>query len=450
MRKNILSALLVLILLFGITAAPAQNFLIRAYAAQDEASAPDAPKSSQESGSWEMPYGFYITLSCETKGAEIYYKINDGAYRKYTDRIYVSENTTLKTYAKHDGEKSKVHTYTYELKPDFSIEASEYSEKVTVTIRSDCRDVTYYYTTDGSKPTKKSKVYTKPLKLEKNKKVRVLAAKTGWTSARKAITFSLTSSEKSKLENYRKKFYYNTLSENEKKAYTRICDAVRELKTSVDLRGLGVDTDFAKTLYRYVYFENPQFFYMDYNLSDWACTYSYAEKKFYVDRLILVFTRPPSEIGAIREKLGKSTEKVIREAKKLPSDYERIKYIHDWIALNTTYTPYNENNPYVYGTEGCPVYGKAVCNGYSRTFCYLAQSIGYDAVYVVGNTTKGAHAWNGIRLGKNWYLLDIAWDDADDRDSVRYQYFLKSEREIADDHTLSDQYTYPSFQKSFA
>lgn len=453
MKKKILSVLIALTLFVGINAAPAQNFPIPAYAAQNEASTPAAPKSSQESGSWEILYGFYITLSCKTKDAAIYYKINDGKYRKYVGRIYISENTTLKTYAKRGGEKSRVRTYTYEMKPVFFIETSgnsEKSEKVTVNIRSDCRNVTYYYTTDGSKPTKKSKVYTKPLKLDKNKSFRVLAVKEGWTSNRQAMTFSLTSSGKSKLENYREKYYYNTLSKNEKKAYERIYEAVREQKTSVDLRGLGIDTDRTHTLYRYVYFENPQFFYISYNLSDWECTYSYTEEKFYVDRLILAFNRSPAEIGASREKFGKITEKVVREAKALPSDYERIRYIHDWIALNTTYTPYSEGNPYVYETDGCPVYGKAVCNGYSRIFCYLAQSLGYDAIYVVGDTTESVHAWNGVKLGKNWYLIDVTWDDLDDRDSVRYQYFLKSEREIADDHTLSDRFVHPSFQKSFA
>jgi hypothetical protein len=63
---------------------------------------------------------------------------------------------------------------------------------------------------------------------------------------------------------------------------------------------------------------------------------------------------------------------------------------------------------------------KAVCDGYANLFARLCSLTGVEAVkvpgsakgydYVPGSKTRGsAHAWNAVKLGGRWHLLDATW-----------------------------------------
>jgi hypothetical protein len=69
----------------------------------------------------------------------------------------------------------------------------------------------------------------------------------------------------------------------------------------------------------------------------------------------------------------------------------------------------------------------AVCQGYAVLFYRLALECGIDARVIAGKG-KGAngwedHAWNIVKLGGNYYLLDATWDAG--KTPMYYQYFLK-------------------------
>ncbi len=135
------------------------------------------------------------------------------------------------------------------------------------------------------------------------------------------------------------------------------------------------------------------------------------------------------------------------------SDYEKIKAVHDYIVLHTTYDETGINGGTIpaasYLPEGVLINHTAVCQGYTATMKLFADLFGIENDIIFGkvivNGSPADHAWNLIKLEGAWYHLDITFDDprgAGD-DFIRYQYFLITDSMIKADHTWSTS-SYPS------
>ena len=136
-------------------------------------------------------YPIKLKLTAED-GAKIYYT-TDGSKpttksKKYTKTFTISKDTTVKAIAVKDGKKSKVFTEKYTFKvadaaaqAEINVKDGKVRYKVKLTPMDD--KTTMYYTTDGSKPTKKSKKYTKTLYLGLDKTLTVRSYKSGMTSS---------------------------------------------------------------------------------------------------------------------------------------------------------------------------------------------------------------------------------------------------------------------------
>ena len=97
----------------------------------------------------------------------------------------------------------------------------------------------------------------------------------------------------------------------------------------------------------------------------------------------------------------------------LSNDYEKIKYIHDYLVLNNSY---QKTNTLSYTPAGALVDSETpVCEAYSEAFQMLAHHNNLVVAYATGmafnGTTTEAHAWNHVKLGTSWYLIDVTWDD---------------------------------------
>ena len=97
------------------------------------------------------------------------------------------------------------------------------------------------------------------------------------------------------------------------------------------------------------------------------------------------------------------------------SDYEKIKYTHDYLIENCTYIK-DLDGPY-----NCIFQNKSNCNGYALSFCLIMQKCNIECKYVTGLN----HAWNAVKLNGLWYNIDVTWDDTDVENNISYDYFLK-------------------------
>lgn len=129
------------------------------------------------------------------------------------------------------------------------------------------------------------------------------------------------------------------------------------------------------------------------------------------------------------------------------TDFEREMQIIQYLVENVTY-PYGR---YLAGQDtredhnayGALVRGEAVCEGYAEAFCWLADSCGLESRFVYGVYNNELHDWNMVKLGGQWYQLDITSDDTAEQNGaengygwgkLRNQYLNLTDSQMARDH----------------
>lgn len=131
--------------------------------------------------------------------------------------------------------------------------------------------------------------------------------------------------------------------------------------------------------------------------------------------------------------------------------YQDIRRVHDYLVNNIEYDS-TISRPHIYNIYGALVNGRAVCEGYARSFKYLMDELGIPCVLVIGTGTNSEgetedHAWNYVEVNGSWYAIDTTWDDPIIRgngtvpSNVKYRYFLKGSSEFNQDHTPSGYFT---------
>ena len=158
----------------------------------------------------------------------------------------------------------------------------------------------------------------------------------------------------------------------------------------------------------------------------------------------LDYTVQNDKLIAAKKKFNIAVASVL---KNLPSgnDFEREEYINNYIIDNCRYDDAAAENNDVQGNEndayGALVDGKAVCEGYARAFQLLCNKANIDCVLLSGTADSDNHAWNGVKIGGDWYQIDVTWDDVDDFIYDSHEYFNLTDSLMYEEHTLSPKYS---------
>ena len=143
------------------------------------------------------------------------------------------------------------------------------------------------------------------------------------------------------------------------------------------------------------------------------------------------------------------------------SQYEQIREVHNWLINNIEYdVDLEAQEPY--SIAGALTEGKAVCEGYARSFKFILDGLGISNVLVSGTATNSngeteSHAWNYVQLNGNWYAVDVTWDDpvivgngsAELDDETRYKHFLKGSNTFLSSHFEDGNLTSNSIEFEF-
>ena len=116
------------------------------------------------------------------------------------------------------------------------------------------------------------------------------------------------------------------------------------------------------------------------------------------------------------------------------TDMEKIKAVHDWIINHTSYDYDNYKAgtvPYKSHTMASVIQdGVAVCDGYCKAFQFFMDVLGIECEIQTGQN----HAWNRVKVGGQWYLVDCTWDDpiyyynGVRQEVLQYRYFMVREK----------------------
>ena len=144
------------------------------------------------------------------------------------------------------------------------------------------------------------------------------------------------------------------------------------------------------------------------------------------------------DISKIDNKIDELYNSLIKDEM---TDEEKIRAIHDYIILNTSYDQEQANivkNNVLTGDENAissntaigPLFtGKAICGGYTDLMALFLDKMGIKNIKIASDT----HIWNAVYLDGEWKHLDLTWDDPvviNGDDTLTYNYFLISTKEL--------------------
>ena len=111
----------------------------------------------------------------------------------------------------------------------------------------------------------------------------------------------------------------------------------------------------------------------------------------------------------------------------------KVKALHDWICDNIAYDTelYFNGGPARQDYESVLKKRKALCSGYTNLMTVMCRMAGIEAIGIEG-FSKGFgyqgkcgdetdHAWNAVKIGGKWQLIDVTWDAG----YVDYRTFIK-------------------------
>lgn len=408
-----------------------------------------APTASLKAGTYVTSSSKKVKLTCGTKGAEIWYCTSGNNYKKYTKAITISKNTTLKFYAKKNGVKSKIVTVKYKLSPEikFSVNEGRYYSEQTVKLSSKLKNVTFYYTLDGTKPIKSSAKYNAStgIKITKDSTLRVMAVKKNWTNSYANAEYKITSGS-SILDDYTQKYFYQSLTQDKKELYTCLYNSFVNYESHIELPKDYLVDDF-DYVFNLLTLENPQLFYLS---TAYAYYYYPSGVQYYITAIDPKYYWSGDEAAKMRKTMDNAATKILKSVPDGSDTFTTILTYHDTLVNDITYTL--DDLAKRYCAYGAFADGEAVCGGYSQAFSYLCQMSGLQCVNITGYTDSESeypdHEWNRVMLEGEWYNMDVTWDDPDYGSAISHEYFCATDDFFNTTHLAVEWFPYGSFDEA--
>ena len=209
---------------------------------------------------------------------------------------------------------------------------------------------------------------------------------------------------------YKTRYGYNTLNDQEKALYAQILEAVKSVKTKVQVDDSVTDEMWIK-VYGVLYMQEPELFWLT--------------SKKVVKGKLWYWETDPELIASMQKDITAKASEILAQADGKDT-FGKLKVFHDYICLNNDFVKEEGFNQTIYGGF---VKGTIQCEGYAKTMQYLCDMAGIESMVIVGsNEANDTHAWNVVKVDGEWYNLDCTWDDPIltevDKTNVRYRYFL--------------------------
>ena len=121
------------------------------------------------------------------------------------------------------------------------------------------------------------------------------------------------------------------------------------------------------------------------------------------------------------------------------SERDKAEVLHNWLAYNAHY----DGTYTYYSPAGVILHGMGVCESYALAYTDLLVRAGVSCRYLSGVAGGGSHGWNLVRIDRQWYHVDVTWDDHDntggeDEPVIAWEskrYFLVDDATMREDHS---------------
>jgi len=237
----------------------------------------------------------------------------------------------------------------------------------------------------------------------------------------KDIAYPEITVTESDLEN---KFHYN-LIENEanRLVYKELYEGFSNQSDEIYLH--GDENTPVWTLVEFVIYDNPEIFWCD---ADTKMTYELHD--FWGENYIVLYPKyaySKGDVSVMKQELETMTFECIETCMKKKSDYEKVKYVYEYIIDSVEYMDDAPDNQNIYSAL---VSGKSVCAGYAKGVQYLLEQAGVVCNTVSGksldeNDKYSGHAWNIVKCDDEYYYVDATWGDYKDKNEKKTEGSLK-------------------------
>jgi len=239
-------------------------------------------------------------------------------------------------------------------------------------------------------------------------------------------------------------YYFNNLDSSYNEIYRELYSRLSNREDSADLYA-QVGSDEFWTAFRSVLADHPELFWIDSSVE--TTTNGLTNK---VTGYTITASVPEEERDQMQAELEAAADACISEIDPDASEYEKIKAVYEYL-VNTV--DYDAQAQYSQCVQSALLNHKAVCAGYAKAFQYILHRMGFFCTTVSGATSEGGrHAWNLVRIGDQYYHVDVTWGDpvfagAQDGGGVtvmNYMYLCCTDAEIYQTHVPDNIIQLPS------
>lgn len=249
-------------------------------------------------------------------------------------------------------------------------------------------------------------------------------------------------------EIFEDKFHYGLLEEEDQLVYRELYQGLINHQEEICVHGSNWKKQYL--ILDYVLYDFPALFWVD----------GSADSTLYGQAHTVV---EPTYVYTMEERTQREAEieaEVTTILNQIPvewTEYEKIKFVFEYLVNSVEYVEEAPDNQNIYSAL---VNKQTVCAGYARANQYLLNEMGIFCTYVTGTTSEteeggDGHAWNIVKVGENYYIVDVTWSDpvpAEDEevteadtieDALGYEYLCCSQEMVADTHFEDEEIPYP-------
>lgn len=243
-------------------------------------------------------------------------------------------------------------------------------------------------------------------------------------------------------------FYFNNLTDEQKKMYTAVAIAVKDIEPVAKIKGYDNNIDDiivtdASAAMEAFFADHPEAFYVDMQYE------VYTIKSVFGKDIQIKLKYSSDDKNVIMEQINTLKSKVESIVSSVSSTTAMDKEIelHDKLCEIVEYYNYTDiNNIPVekHSAYGALIKNSAVCDGISKAMQILLDKVGIESILVIGKVDE-LHAWNLVKLDEEWYHLDATSNKSlkDKSKYVIHSYFNVTTSDILKTHIIQNQELLP-------
>lgn len=224
------------------------------------------------------------------------------------------------------------------------------------------------------------------------------------------------------------KYYYGTLSDEDKLLYREIYVIIRDHLDYTQVN--TTDSDRIADVMEYVLFDNPELFYVDSLNTQTTTVGSTSTMKIMAEEFLT-----ESEQKTASQKISEFSANALAGITSDMSEYDKALHIYEYVVSHLQYVDGALYNQSLYSAA----LGQTVCRGYACAFKYLCDQADISCIIVTGTMQGQSHAWNQVCIEGKWCYVDCtAGDDLEGKSiAVDYSWFGMDYGMLSQSHEVS-------------